>query len=88
MIASAASRPESFGHRLLRVIAWELWPASSWLCMRVHRFADLRAGMGPTYSRFWYGISEGSWTVVCGHSLLAGAKMCVWIWRRCPEGGP
>jgi len=44
--------------------------------------------MGPTYSRFWYGISEGSWTVVCGHSLLAGAKMCVWIWRRCPEGGP
>lgn len=78
------SRWWKFKYRLGDKLWWIWLP----ICSRVYAFATKRTGMGVTFSSFWYGISEGAWTVVCGHSLTAGLRYMVWIWRGCPHPFP
>ena len=79
--------PRSWWWRIRYRTQMRTWPLQLRLCSPIARFARRRVGMGDSFSTFWYGIAEGAWTVCCGHSLLDGARCCIWIWRGCPSGG-
>lgn len=80
----ASAMPRSLWWRIKYRVGRRLWWVWLPICSRVQRFAEKRTGMGETFSTFWYGVNEGSWTVVCGDSLTEGIRHCIWIWRGCP----